>query len=554
MTCNQTIQSGSNIPVLNTVQALRTFNNYQDEMTIIVLGNLSYSDGNGGIYTFDSTSTLADDGINTIQPTSIASGTPGRYILTNLNSSADGLVTALKAQYASSSGASLIGYQYDNNTSIRTVQNRLTDSVSVKDFGAVGDGTTDDTASFKNAINSGIVKIIVPVGNYLITDSSIIMENTCSFDGPGNFLFQSYTIPCGEILIGHVILPVPQVFPQPNNALGFLNGKTIKDGSLVTIQVADGTYTGWGTISPSHPDGDKIQILGNTTSRDNVKVMVDLTNSNKFLYISGSRLGLIDGFSIIGSKGWVSTGVWDESITPYGAAIYADADAFITVGSEVFTQKMYYGFRADHNATILIRENVLVNEYGDVGYHAYGGGCIYANNCYADTGGHTSVGLGCGFMAEFGGVMQCEMSNSHAGGQYGYAAFSNGVLWGLGLNASYNGTFGIVAANGGHLIALAYNNTVSDIGYNKYGASAHMNGSLELSGAKVHNNTLDGVNCNMGSIDASNTISNNNGGCGYIVRANGVIFAAPGTTNISTDNVTPDTANTGGILGANSSL
>ena len=60
----------------------------------------------------------------------------------------------------------------------RTVQSRLRDSISVKDFGAVGDGITDDTAAIQNAINYamylatpkiGIVRI--PSGKYLISDS-----------------------------------------------------------------------------------------------------------------------------------------------------------------------------------------------------------------------------------------------------------------------------------------------------------------------------------------------------------------------------------------------
>ena len=85
MTCSQSVQYGSNIPVLNTVQSLRTYNDYQDQMTVIILGNTSFSDGNGGIYTFDSTSSASDDGYNIIQPTSIAANTPGRYILSTQN-------------------------------------------------------------------------------------------------------------------------------------------------------------------------------------------------------------------------------------------------------------------------------------------------------------------------------------------------------------------------------------------------------------------------------------------------------------------------------------
>ena len=48
-----------------------------------------------------------------------------------------------------------------------TVQTKLRESVSVKDFGAVGDGVTDDTAAIQAALNAGGT-IFVPAGTYLV--------------------------------------------------------------------------------------------------------------------------------------------------------------------------------------------------------------------------------------------------------------------------------------------------------------------------------------------------------------------------------------------------
>lgn len=50
----------------------------------------------------------------------------------------------------------------------RTVEGKLRESVSIKDFGAVGDGTTDDTAAIQAALTAG-VRVYVPPGTYKVT-------------------------------------------------------------------------------------------------------------------------------------------------------------------------------------------------------------------------------------------------------------------------------------------------------------------------------------------------------------------------------------------------
>lgn len=54
-------------------------------------------------------------------------------------------------------------------TNARNLANRSTDFVSVRDFGARGDGVTDDTAAIQAAIDSGAAKVLIPEGTFLFT-------------------------------------------------------------------------------------------------------------------------------------------------------------------------------------------------------------------------------------------------------------------------------------------------------------------------------------------------------------------------------------------------
>lgn len=81
-----------------------------------------------------------------------------------------------RSEAAAASGSSLIGFESDlAGASTRSVQSKLRERVSVKDFGAVGDGVTDDTAAFNLATGAADVfstdlyrEIYVPAGIYVL--------------------------------------------------------------------------------------------------------------------------------------------------------------------------------------------------------------------------------------------------------------------------------------------------------------------------------------------------------------------------------------------------
>ena len=91
-----------------------------------------------------------------------------------------------------------VTYKLPVATSVfRDVEAKLAESVSVKDFGAVGDGTTDDTAAFIAAAATNS-RVLVPSGSYYLTssvpgyflaDTDVTWSNTYSAGGDELFAY-----------------------------------------------------------------------------------------------------------------------------------------------------------------------------------------------------------------------------------------------------------------------------------------------------------------------------------------------------------------------------
>lgn len=108
--------------------------------------------------------------------------------------------TTTQQQGAGAVDASQVSYNPPFTGGVATnVEAKLSEYVSVIDFGAVGDGVTDDTIAIQTALDSGL-DIIFPEGDYLITDTVtmgatgqsadqrnnriITMEGVVVYDGP----------------------------------------------------------------------------------------------------------------------------------------------------------------------------------------------------------------------------------------------------------------------------------------------------------------------------------------------------------------------------------
>lgn len=120
-----------------------------------------------------------------------------QWTVDNITGADNGLRDAL----AASSGASLVGFLQSGTGGVATtVQTKLRESVSVKDFGAKGDGTTDDTAAIQAAINT-LKRVYVPKGVYRVTSTLNIKPATAwgvfgpgaiiTGDGPGSTFFDN---------------------------------------------------------------------------------------------------------------------------------------------------------------------------------------------------------------------------------------------------------------------------------------------------------------------------------------------------------------------------
>lgn len=115
----------------------------------------------------------------------VSSNTLKKFSWSSFRSWANGVFASITT-LASSIGSSYIGHlQSGAGAVFRTLQSKLRESVSVKDFGAVGDGVTNDRAAIQAAFNHG-KSVYFPSGTYNVGDFLASGERAIDLSGLGN--------------------------------------------------------------------------------------------------------------------------------------------------------------------------------------------------------------------------------------------------------------------------------------------------------------------------------------------------------------------------------
>jgi hypothetical protein len=191
--------------------------------------------------------------------------------------------------------------------------NSFAATISVKTYGAVGDGVTDDTAAIRKASNacSGGRTLLFPAGTYKLSGTVRIQSN-CSYTGQGF-----------PILLGY------QGTGRGGYQLFELNGN---NGRAQNVTITGLIFDGGG-IFLNETSGDFQQTINNITIRNNIfrNIINSNINSGVFqaaIFEEGGTLtnSSIDHnlFSHIADGGRLDAGYTGSLTSPTGCCIYSN--------------------------------------------------------------------------------------------------------------------------------------------------------------------------------------------------------------------------------------
>lgn len=294
----------------------------------------------------------------------------------------------LRGQLATNQGSSFVGYNYPAlGTISRTVSSRLEEYVSVIDFGAKGDGTTDDTLAVQKALDTGVKEIVFPAGfRFKVSVVTIKTRGQC-ITGGGEIIGQvSVAMPKGTDIYTTIIAEV-SIHNLTFSGSSSTNSIWLRRGR--GIRISDCTFREVNVcvqVQPTAEDYDggshcieDVMILNNTATLVNyflygdtsfvitggvnwwmgcgdITVSKNICRVSKVSFIHADRM---DGLIVEGNVmlNWGFSGAMPGKL--YGVYIGTQGAQIIIKGNNIF-ETGYEGVRLVNCASVMVEGNNIV--------------------------------------------------------------------------------------------------------------------------------------------------------------------------------------------------
>jgi hypothetical protein len=417
----------------------------------------------------------------------------------NLTGNASGIY----ATFAASSGSSLVGFiQSGTGAVATTVQARLRQTVSVMDFGAVGDGTTDDTAAITLALNSGAGTVYFgdSIKQYRIT-SKIIPTSTAltKIFGKASVLADIPALGVNTFILDFV----------PNLIVVEIEGLTFKPKTTNTT----GTASWWnGSFTYAYklyqagvhlPQGSKVY---NCTflSFDYCPLYVEGTSS----FVSTNST-IVENCYISQNANTSFTGYLINNLIFTNNTVYLGGElTFPSIRNTLIENNIVFlpgtpaidvgGSAAAPTVEVKISGNIAYGRDGIVVELGASNVTIIDNDCYSTANAPNGNGIGVSTNTGGQSIYRMKISDNRIYRYNDESGASNQISTGIAVYASIATAFSDLEITNNYIEAAAVGIYVSGF-----------NSSNKVENANISNNTIDAVGTDGLQISNSNRINVN---------------------------------------------